>query len=422
MSEDTARLSRAGETSLAEISGVDGSFVFPERLLQQLWLRGEFSQEGLRLRDGRKVRLIKRGRWNRLPGPDFIDAEFRVESDGRAEVVRGDVEVHLRAQDWEHHGHARDPGYDKVVLHVILFPAADVTTRGAGGRAIPILELLPLLEQDLESYAQEAAVERLAGRTYSELRMALTTMSPASLTAEVERQAGRRWAAKLALARRQLEIFGWEDSCHRRALEVLGYRPNREPMLAVAEAWPLSAWRNGTVTLAEIWSSQADSWMRSGVRPANSPRNRLAQYGRWVSVRTDWPFKLEKAGPGLERAGLLVSAAAQAAGLRARRREASLAGWRRRLSDEVTGDVLGGTRFDTMVCDAWLPLLAARGVGEAEVAGLEGCWRDWWPGDAPSELVKLGRDFLAEGAIGQGTVQGLLGWLSVLRDQEGRGT
>lgn len=422
MSEETEYLRGGRDRFLAEMTGVDGAYVFPERILQQIWLRGEFAKDALRLNDGRSLRILRRGRWNRLPGPDFRDAEFCIGDEIGGEVIKGDVEVHLRSQDWEHHGHASDSEYDRVVLHVVLFPAASVTTTGRAGRMIPILELLPLLERDLEAYAEEAAVERLAGRPFSQLRALLVSMPPNLLSTEVERHTRSRWVAKVALARKRIEILGWEDACHRRALEVLGYRPNRDTMVLVAERWPLAEWRSGEVKLDEVWASFADRWIHAGVRPANLPKRRLAQYERWVRGRPDWPGRLAECGSGLAESGGFLAGC----DIRRQRRMGQFADWRERLEFEVTGGELGGSRLDSMVCDAWLPMLAAWNSGQRETVGLERCWRAWWPGDTPAELMKLAREFRpvddSASPIGQGTVQGLLGWLAELLDREGRGT
>lgn len=420
--------------AVAELTGLHGAFAFPERLLQQIWLRGEFVAKGLRLHDGRPVRIVRRGRWNRLPGPDFREAELRVGQGNEVETWRGDIELHLRAVDWDQHGHAADSAYANVVLHVVLFPAPREWTEGVGGRRIPILELLPLLERDLEAYAEEAAVEELAGRPYSQLRAALAAMPAERLACEVERHAARRWANKVALARRKIESLGWEAACHQTALEVLGYGRNRAPMLALAERWPLAAWQAGQVSLEEAWESEAANWHRAGVRPANQPRLRLAQYSEWVRERPDWPEQLVglleplSASAGEPTAVLDTSEAIT--GLRARRRLMKAGAWRKRLAEAVTADVVGGTRFDTLVCDGWLPLLAAKADGEgrsSEVGRMERWWRDWTPGDAPAELLRLAREFGVGGLragdpLSQGGLQGLLGWLSALLASPGRGT
>jgi hypothetical protein len=429
MPGDGRALASGGALAFEEITGLHGAFVFPERLLQQIWLRGDFSARGLRLRDGRPLRIVRRGRWNRLPGPDFFEAEFRVGEGPLAETWRGDVEVHLRAGDWDLHGHAGDAAYDRVVLHVVLFPAPCEWTLGAGGRRIPILELLPLLERDLEAYAEEAAVEELAGRPYSQLRAALANTPPEALAAEVERHASQRWANKVALARRRIDALGWEAACHQSVLEVLGYRRNRAPMVAVAECWPIDAWRDGRVSVEIAWQSQEGAWMRAGVRPANQPRIRLGQYAAWVTARPDWPRRLAELGEKLE-AGAPSDTDSARFGLKERRRRVGLGVWRKQLARELVADAVSGTRLDTLACDAWLPLLAARfGAEEEAVRGgfLEKWWRDWTPGDAPAELLRLAREFGVGGTrdgepLSQGNLQGLLGWLAALLARSGRGT
>ncbi len=412
--------------AVAELTGLHGAFSFSELLLQQIWLRGEFDATTLRLRDGRALRLKKRGRWNRLAGPDFRDAEFVIESNGgvgpAGETVRGDIEVHLRAQDWDAHGHARDEAYAGVRLHVVLFPAPRAFTEGMAGAQIPILELLPLLEKDIEAYAEEAAVEGIAGRPFSQLRTALAQVSVDKLAEAVAHYSTRRWAAKTQLARRRIQLLGWEGACHQTALEVLGYRPNREPMLAVAEEFPLASWRLIGEPMAELaLRSQEGAWRQGGVRPANLPRRRLTQYARWVAARPDWPEVLKALGTALV-------ARTEAAGAQAR--HAALREW---IMDEICAGELGGTRFDTWWCDAALPLLAADVEGsapemDADTASravvLQRCWQSWAIGDAPAELVRLAREFgvgtptrTERTVVRQGDLQGLLGWLVTLANR-----
>ena len=418
---------------VAEIAGLHGAFSFPEHLLQQLWLRGDFDARALRLRDGRSLRLRRRGRWNRLAGPDFADAEMEVGDGADRAVWSGAVEVHLRAVDWDQHGHAKDPAYDRVVLHVVLFPSMREWTAGADGRRIPILELLPLLERDLEAYAEEAAVEGIAGRPYSQLREALAAVPVERLRAEVARHAERRWTAKTRLAGARVARLGWAEACHQAALEVLGYRPNRAPMLALAEAVPLADWRAAALTGLTEWDAWIDGamgmvvqidWARGGVRPANQPRRRLRQYAQWIAAGPDWPERLAEQAATLVEP-LVGGNVVASTGLRARRKSWRLRETRERLRSNVCGGALGGTRFDTMVCDAWLPLLAARASTPEQGEHLGRLWSVWVPGDGPEEMSRLAREFQVGGASGealaQGDLQGLLGWLAALAPRGGRG-
>jgi Protein of unknown function (DUF2851) len=402
------------DQAVAELTGIHGVFSFPELLLQQIWQRGEFDAGGLRLRDGRALLICRRGKWNRSAGPDFQDAEIVVGEAPLQLKLGGSIEVHLRAEDWVLHRHAEDAAYDNVILHVVLFPALAESTSGAGGRRIPILELLPRLEHDLEAYAEDAAIERIAGRPFSTLRQTLATSSAQILREAITLHAERRWANKLHRAEQRLDRMGWEAACHHSALEVMGYAANRVPMLAVAENFPLPSWRQG-LNLSDVLNV-TELWSKRGTRPANLPHNRLAQYANWVQNRPDWPCRLRAA-----KEKLLQLTIAQAPSHAVGGPAWSSAATSLQLNQEICGGVLAAGRLNTMVCDAWLPLLAAQlGPADARRAAVARIWQAWQPGDAPGELLKLAREFLVPSAsrpsarISQGELQGLLGWLATL--------
>ena len=393
----------AADPIVAEMQGLYGAFSFPEKLLQKIWLRGDFDRAGPVLGDGRRLRILHPGKWNLLGGPDFTGARLRFGGDEGHEVT-GDVEVHLHASDWEAHGHARDPAYDRVVLHVVLFPPeAGHRTLGAAGREIPVLALLPLLHRGLEEFAADEAVETLANRALSRLPDELGALPAAELTARLHRQAARRWNQKVHFARLRVQRLGWEGACHHAALEILGFRFNRAPMLRLAGEFNLAAWRQAAVTPEAMYAREADGWSLQGVRPANHPRTRLRQYAAWVRERPDWPAQAWALAPSTP----LVDAGAST---RDSRKQHGLTGWREQVADRLCAGAVGGTRLDNLICDGLLPLIAAE-TGR-DVFGL---WYHWFPGDLPAGLTgglrHLGFfDGRAHPAC-HGAAQGLLGWL-----------
>ena len=406
-----------GETmAVAEIQGLYGAFSFPEKLLQQIWLRGDFDARELRTADGHDVQIINPGRWNLLGGPDFTGARLRIDG----VVTTGDVELHLRAADWRAHGHASDPAYDKVVLHVALFPCADRCSFGAQGREIPLLILLPRLHHDLEEYAADAAVERMANHPLTRAHEALAAMNEAALRDTLNRFSQERWAQKIRYAKIRIERLGWNEACHQTALEILGYRANRAPMLTIATRYPLAAWREFSAeeSAKSAWFdamvSSADGglrWHHQGVRPANHPRTRLLQYARWIGACPEWPETLRDLAAAI--AGSARSGFAEDVTCGAFRRSHSLRGNRERFAEEIVGGAVGGSRLDTLICDGFLPLLAAREEADARLLGA--WWRHWFAGDVPARWLALLRGL---GVIGtrdwpasHGAVQGLLGWL-----------
>ena len=392
--------------AVAEIQGLYGPFSFPEKLLQQIWLRGDFNQARAVTTDGRVVQVMHAGRWNLLGGPDFKSARLSI---GGIAVI-GDVEVHLHASDWVAHRHAFDPAYADVVLHVILFPSEDKVTAGVEGREIPLLVLLPLLNHDLEEYAAEEVIERLADHPLSQARRELTAMSADKLAAELLCCARVRWEQKVYYAQVRIDRLGWTEACHHTALEILGYRFNRAPMLAVAAAIPFGDWVGKREEIAETaYAKFADRWSKQGVRPANHPRIRLRQYLRWVTARPDWPKRLTELAGDLPSIDFLE--AQETALVRRQHRWTALSA---RIADTIFGDEVGGTRFNTLVCDGLLPLLAAQ-VGTED--RLSGIWSAWPTGDIPVKYGRLLRELgMADKScrpLSHGVVQGLIGWLLV---------
>ncbi|MBL9189841.1 MAG: DUF2851 family protein [Opitutaceae bacterium] len=394
----------AESPAVAEVQGLYGAFSFPEKLLQKIWLRGDFDGAGALTTDGHQVRVLHPGKWNLLGGPDFLGARLRIGGAGAREIT-GDIEVHLRAGDWQAHGHARDPAYDHVVLHVVLFPPErDQVTLGADGRVIPVLVLLPLLHRALEEFAGDEAVEALAQRPASRMVEELGPLARPELEALLTRHAEMRWRQKVHFARLRLDRLGWDAACHHAALEILGYRFNRAPMLRVAARWPLAEWGSGAVTADEALAAEVETWSVQGVRPANHPRVRLAQYAAWVRARPDWPTRvrdLARTLPVIELDG---------AATREVRRVHGFTHLRAVLGESVCADAVGGTRFDNLVCDGLLPLIAAREGGR-----LAGLWHHWFPGDLPPAITGgLRRLAVFDGRARpacHGAAQGLVGWL-----------
>ncbi len=402
--------------AVAEIQGLYGAFSFPEKLLQKIWLRGNFDRARLATTAGNPVHVAQPGKWNLLGGPDFLGARLRF---GTERETEGDVELHLHARDWEAHGHAADPAYARVVLHVVLFPPeAEHRTIGAGGREIPVAALLPLLRHDLEEFAAEEAVEILADRTAERIPEELGQLPERELRALLARHTAERWAQKVRFAGLRQARLGWTEACHQTALEILGYRFNRAPMVRVAARWPLPRWQDGAARAAELaelaYASEVGAWSLQGVRPANRPRLRLRQYARWAETIPDWPARWAELGETLKERD--PAELAETATIRVQRKAWAIGRWRERIGAEVMGGAIGGTRADTLICDGLLPLLAARAGTNSEIAtAARHRWEAWPPGDLPPLLARGLRELaLCDGKAWpatHGAAQGLLGWL-----------
>jgi len=139
-----------------------------EHTVQAAWHDQAFSTADLRTHEGHRLQVISPGWWNHQEGPDFRGAQ--IEFNGR--LYTGDVEVHLHATAWTQHGHHRDPRYEDVILHAVLYPPAEAPQqRTATGRALPTLVLRQYLhgrplepDQDEARSAPSQATAQAVGR------------------------------------------------------------------------------------------------------------------------------------------------------------------------------------------------------------------------------------------------------------------
>ena len=267
-----------------------------ERRLGDLWRRADTLPDGLVTEDGRRLRVLYPGRPSSRSGPDFVDAVLADEDGAR---IVGDVELHLRAPDWYHHRHADDPGYNAVVLHVVMSPRGHASSRQQSGIRVPVASVAHLVP-DLQPGREDrtpAAPERDPGE-------------------ELDRAGDRRFLLK---SRGFAEELGWarrtpDQTLYRALMESLGYSANRRLFLELSDRVPfdlLSTLRGepeGTRTLAikamlmrgagllgraarcgesrqmravlgrlpKTGSVAPDRWRLFRVRPTNHPVNRIA--------------------------------------------------------------------------------------------------------------------------------------------------
>ncbi len=382
---------------IAEIQGEYGAFSISERLVQRIWASGDFQQNKLTTEEGRSLQLLDLGEWNRLAGPDFLNLRMKV--DGK--LVNGDAELHFSAADWHAHGHESNPAFKNVVLHILVFPPRSPEELDKC-RVKNTLVFLNLLPQGLENYVEEAAVGALTSQDEEILQFWISQPKQERF-ALVAQHALHRWTTKAGYARKRIEALDWEAACHHTALEILGYRYNRAAMLMVAADYSLNALRMGNYAVADLYAAGEGRWKMAGTRPANLPRTRLAQYLNWVRLKPYWPSGLKAMANRIE--GVENS---EISGTN--RRKLNCAALKQKLADQIVAGTVVGTRFDTLVIDGFLPLLAAQGVN-----GLFPVWFYWYSGDMPDSLKGLIRRCGLGGNRDQpftnGVFQGLLNWM-----------
>lgn len=290
-----------------------------ESAVARLWREEGPKLPPLDCDDGRRLRVLYPGRPSADAGPDFRDAMLLTET---GELLRGDVEVHLRPGGWRAHGHHRDRRYNGVVLHVVMWPSSGggETTLAMGAR-VPTVALYPALQ---ETVGRRRGRRRAApGLAQAAFWAAAVPSGEQRVGAALERAGDARFNAKTASFRARLRQRGGDSDwagqlLYQGLMEALGYSRNREPFLALAEGLPLARLerlaaglqdrretliaallggggllpgelpRGTGLTEEELrsalrtWESmglrpvvEAGAWRRFRVRPANRPERRL---------------------------------------------------------------------------------------------------------------------------------------------------
>lgn len=359
---------------VAEIQGLYGPVTVSEKLVQRLWLRGDYQKDGLKTESGKSINVKRPGRWNLQEGPDFIGAELII--DGKP--IFGDVELHFYAKDWFAHGHHDQRRFDKVVLHVVVFPPLpNENVHTLTGHEPETLVLLPHMSVDLEAYAAEEALREWENRDSTTILEAFLHESPEAREYRIVENARRRFSQKVAFARKRLDLMGSEQAYHQMTLEILGYSRNRSPMSTIAASYPPHKFLE--IDPETIFTSQQGNWKLAGLRPANHPKKRLKQYANLSGHSPDWITRMQAWGKAQR-----ISEGTFSRDTKAYRRTKRLTAQRREIADDILGGSIGGTRLDTWMIDGLIPLLAV----SAPNAWFP-LWFHWFPGDMPDAVFNF---------------------------------
>ena len=192
--------------------------------LQARFYAGEF---GLRWKaeSGQSIEILSPGQWNREPGPDFVGAKLRLDGAER----EGDIELDREAADWERHGHATNPAYGKVVLHVFFSRGRrSFFTRNFRHEEIPQVCL-----EASETMAPRAPRSSLLQPGAA--APGTTGLSDAEVFELVDAAAHYRLARKRQAWLRTVELHGFEETLFQALAAGLGYKNNKLPFLLTAQ-------------------------------------------------------------------------------------------------------------------------------------------------------------------------------------------
>ncbi len=265
---------------------------------------GEGVRGPLRLEDGRALKVIFPGVPGGASGPDYTGAIVEAGDD----LLRGDVELHLRASGWRSHAHHLDPAYAGVILHVVeANDTGALATLTAAGRAIPVLVLGASPGGFGERFTPPCAFAAAHG---------------AEVETTLERMGIRRLRLKALRVAPLVESAGAGQALYTLILETLGGAANRAAFARLARELPLAALLERLdrrapgvgrplAAAAELKGAAAVLVLRrAGLRPLASPARRLEAAGAlvaglWPGPGGGWPGELREGElPRLRAAGL----------------------------------------------------------------------------------------------------------------------
>lgn len=206
--------------------------------LQNLWYERFTGGRVVESDAGLSVRIISPGRWNRGPGPDFINSRFII--DGKE--MTGDVEVHKAPDEWYQHRHHTDPAYDNVRLHFSLFPANHERIRNSTGRLVPQIFLETICSPDMLKIIADYRCGESCFSPYwgnPECRCGFRKADPSRIESYFLQKGDERITAKKERLGGRIREAGYEQVVYEGLLESSGYTVNKHQFLALAALLPL---------------------------------------------------------------------------------------------------------------------------------------------------------------------------------------
>jgi len=192
--------------------------------------------------DGESVEIINVGRHNIHAGPDFSDARIRI----ARTLWAGNVEIHMRASDWNRHGHQTDPLYRNTILHVVA--DHDLVIRNDAGSAIPAIEISwpPAIEKNYQSLMEQHDWVNCASQ--------LNKIDPFRIRFFLNGLAIERLQKKISVIENLMSssMDDWNETFYLLLSRSFGFRQNGDPFEMLARSLPLQVIQRHRLSLLQV--------------------------------------------------------------------------------------------------------------------------------------------------------------------------
>lgn len=201
-----------------------------EAFLFHAWQCRLFNTSELFTPDREPVKIIHPGILNTDSGPDFMNARIRI---GET-LWAGNVEIHVRAGDWNKHLHNTDKAYSNIILHVV-YEAGDQITR-PDGSIIPVL----VLKDKIDTQAWNHYQYLLSNKQWIPCASQIRDIPSLVVDMQLTRMVTERLERKTLIILNDLKInkYDWEETYYRYLARNFGFHINAVPFELLARTLP----------------------------------------------------------------------------------------------------------------------------------------------------------------------------------------
>ena len=293
-----------------------------EEFLYYIW-ENRLIDKVLQTTEGEAVDIVATGYRNTDSGPDFLEARIQIGD----KLWAGHVEIHVKASDWNRHGHQTDKAYKNVILHVVYENDTKVNN-------IPTLELKGHFDETLFANYQKF----ISSKNWIPCEKSIAKVPMFTRLSWLDRMAVERLESKSETVTKILNAnqFDWEDALYKLLMRYFGLKVNNEAFEYLSnilpfktllkhadnllqleamlfgcagfleddftEEYPLLLKREFAVMKAKfnLLTMPAERWKFLRMRPSNFPTIRLAQMAQLIHKNGCLFSKIREAKNGNE--------------------------------------------------------------------------------------------------------------------------
>ncbi len=224
-----------------------------EDFLHYIWKYKKLDLANLMTTNSEVVEIMHVGQHNQNAGPDFFNAQIRIDS----QLWAGNVEIHVKSSDWFVHNHEKDSAYDNVILHVVWEHDTEVFRKD--NTPIPCLELQRFVSESVLNQYQKLFASK---HKWINCENDLPTVDDFSIQNWLERLFFERLEQKSRIIEDQLKksTNNWEAVLFKMLFKNFGLKVNGEAFLSIANSIDFSIVRklqNNITALEALFFGQA---------------------------------------------------------------------------------------------------------------------------------------------------------------------